>query len=140
LFACKIPLEEAKETEEMLFDEALIMSKISKYPNKSPFLTFYGVYFHENKPMAVYELFDGWQLSNLKYKLNEIELLHMAKALYEQITYLNNQDIYHGDVYNSNILYNATRFVLIDITGQIPVDEYSHVNAEVAKTTIEIWV
>src|SRR4029077_16281649 len=96
LFACKIPDE---GTEEMIINEASTMSRISKYPNKSPFLTFYGVYSYGNKPVAVYELFDGQVLSNLiGHKLNEAQLLNIAKQLFEQVAYLNNLGTCHGDI------------------------------------------
>lgn len=133
-FACKIP---KIGRENIMYFEAAIMGKVAKYPNNSPFLTFYGIYSYKDQPVIVMELFDGYQLSNLKIKLTEQQLLYMAKQLYSQLAYLNNVGTCHGDVSFNNILYNNTRILFIDIGGQnynIHTEDFKF-----AETTIEYW-
>ena len=144
-FACKIPDE---DTEDSLLLESQMMSKISKYPNKSPFLTFYGIYSHNGNPVSVHELFEGQELQvliqhireNPARKLTEQQILQVAKSLFGQVAYLNNIGLSHGDIHSSNILNNGKRLVLIDITGQYYNPDFSETgHAEVSKTTVEYW-
>ena len=122
LFACKIPYP---DDEDFVLIESIYMKRISQYPNASPFLTFYGLYEHEGSPVMVTELFQGEELAGLSDKISQgltaqltnDEILHIAKCILEQVVYLNNIGMCHGDIHNSNILYDGNRAVLIDITG-----------------------
>lgn len=145
LFVCKIYDENIKE---MAMEESLMASKISKYPNKSPFLTFYGAYSHDKQQVNVYELFEGRELSilvdcirkNPTSKPSEQQMIHVARSLLEQVAYLNDIGLCHGDIHSGNILNDGIRFILIDITGQTYNSKYpAYVHAEICQTTVEYW-
>jgi serine/threonine protein kinase len=144
LYACKIP----EEANELIIDEADIMGQVAKYPNNSPFLTFYGIYSYNELTVMVTELFKGEMLANLidivrkGTTLSEYQILSIAKSLLEQLSYLHNKGLNHGDVSNSNILYNSDRVVLIDITNQKYYLEWTNpeTEAEVTRTTTKSWL
>ena len=139
LFACKIPFP---DEERFVLIESTYMSRISKYPNTSPFLTFYGLYEHNGSPVMVSELFVGDELEVLikegsSKQLSNEEILHIAKCIVEQVVYLNNIGMCHNDIHASNVLYDGNRAVLIDITGDY--NDSSCVNSIHAMTTEEYF-
>lgn len=147
LYAAKIPLD--NELNELIFEEANIMSQIAKRPNLSPFLTFYGLYTYNDLIVSVNELFIGIPLSDLimdsflgDITLTEFEILFVAKSIFEQLSILHQQGLNHGDISNSNILHNSNRVVLIDITN-LKYDQARtsvEIEAEVTRTTPNFWI
>lgn len=141
LYACKIPLD-ADLNADIVY-EATTMSQVSKYPNQSTFLTFYGVYENKELIVMVSELFSGTPLSDLtlsirqgKITLTEHQILFIVRSILEQLSYLHRKRLNHGDVHNTNILYIPNRVVLIDITNQKYRPEMSSIpiEAEVTRT------
>ena len=111
-YACKIPDD---GVEELVWDEAKIMSAISKHPNESPFLEFHGLYEHLSKPVIVSEiLVDSKSLSGLVAETYK-EIASIIRPLLEQLIWLHDRGSNHGDVGAHNVIYNTTRVVFVDV-------------------------
>ncbi len=144
-FTVKIPYVGVDD--DMIINEAKLMSVLSKLPNNSPFLTFYGLYSYGDHPVIVSELFSGDELHELiqkirqnKIQLSEHKILWIIKSIFEQISYLNKAGMNHGDINASNVLYNKKRVVLIDISNHRDVEGRSiNIKAEESRTTIKFY-
>lgn len=101
-YAVKIPYT---DTINMVIHEANEMSKISKYPNQSPFITYYGLYEYNNLPVMVSDYFPGKQLDKLGI-LNEVMVRSIAKQIFYQLNYLHKRNILHSDIGPQNIMIN----------------------------------
>lgn len=99
-------------------------------------------------PAMVSELFSGVIIGDLIYSirigettLTESQILDIARDIFEQLVYLNERGLNHGDVHSNNVLYNRDRVVLIDVTAQeYSPEEEVWVLAEVNRTTPEYWM
>jgi len=162
LYACKIPFENLNSEglpessneplNSMIVDEAKSMSQLSKFPNTSPLLTFYGMYEYNKIPVIVEELFIGYPLNDFitdpdKRKiLTPDKLLLLAKGIFEQLLYLHQRGLNHGDLHTGNVLYNpegipGRQVFLIDISSQIyEPDENPEITADVTNTTLDYWL
>lgn len=115
-FACKIP-EDDEDLIETVYHEAETMSKISKYPNESPFLTFYGLYEYMSRPVLVSEYFSGAKdLGELKIKSID-QMAPIFRQLLIQLEWLHNRGFNHGDIGMHNVMYSGNRFVFIDVSN-----------------------
>lgn len=142
VYACKIPLD--NDLNQDIIDEATTMSLISKYPNPSKFLTFYGIYEHNGLAVMISELFAGDLLSNLrinKVNLSIKQIIFIAKSILEQLLFLHEKNLNHGDLHDNNILFNPRRVVLIDVTNQkyYP-DTSNNIEAEVTRTLPQYYI
>lgn len=143
LYACKIPLN--SDLNEDIIYEANTMAQISKYPNTSMFLTFYGIYEHNGLVVMISELFTGNLLSSLrigKVNLSEKQILFIAKSILEQLSFLHKKGLNHGDLHDNNILFSSNRVVLIDVSNQkyYPDNTSTNIEAEVTRTLPQYYV
>lgn len=146
LFSCRIYNQDSDK--DVVTNLSLMAGKVSKYPNKSPFLTFYGSYSHNDLRADIYEISEWGKLTNLVdsiYKKSvgipsEQQLLNLTKAILQQIAYLNAIGLPHGNICPESIVSDGRRFILVDVIPQPYNPKYPvHVHAEVSRTSIEFW-
>ena len=135
IYAAKVPFP---NTINMVIDEAEVMSSLSRYPNTSPFLIYYGLYLHNNSPVMLIEYFDGITLNDVKREkviLDEEKMFWLARGIYTGLNYLHQHNKVHSDIGPQNIMLNEDRIVLIDIGNYDYTNTDMRFLAEIARTT-----
>lgn len=119
-------------------------SSLSKYPNRSPFLTYYGLFSLENRPVIVMDYFEGNTFCDLlKYQklndfqgLNENVILYMILRISESLIYLHERNLVHSDLNCGNVLYKDDIIKLIDMH---PAYILNPLSEELIPTSSEIY-
>jgi hypothetical protein len=128
----KCPNTSDRLAKQTIWDEAMLMSKISCRPNSSPFLTFHGLYRVQTTktrawvPAMVMELLpNGTNLGTLQLTKFPINISRrIARDLTQQLDWLHCQGFNHGRVTANNVWVNTTRAVLVNLHCETaPIDQ-----------------
>lgn len=101
----RLPVLDEKLRKRRTKSEAKIINKLSKIINVPKILE------SDNQEKIYMEFIDGKKLSE---ELEKLDWKEICKQLAESITKLHDQDIVHGDLTTSNMIYKNNKIYLID--------------------------